>query len=90
MLGLDDDRSYKLVENCEQLLFQRPDDAIHRGYDKQAEADIASPGTFLSNFQPLTRSDAIEMRDDAVEFSQFTEPMRTLISTCLLYTSRCV
>ena len=81
MLGLDDDRSYKLVENCEQLLFQRPDDAIHRGYDKQAEADIASPGTFLSNFQPLTRSDAIEMRDDAVEFSQFTEPMRTLIST---------
>ncbi len=25
-------------------LFQRPDDAIHRGYDKQAEADIASAG----------------------------------------------
>ncbi len=47
MLGLDDDRSYKLVENCEQLLFQRPDDAIHRGYDKQAEADIACPGHVL-------------------------------------------
>ncbi len=46
--------SVKLVENCETLLFQRPDDAIHRGFDKQAEADIATPGTFLSNFEPLT------------------------------------
>lgn len=81
MLGLDEDRSYKLVENCENLLFQRPDDAIHRGYDKQAEADIAARGTFLSNFQPLTRDDAREMRDDAVAFSQFTEPMRSLVST---------
>lgn len=81
MLGLDPDRSYKLVENCEQLLFQRPDDAIHRGYDSQAEADIAAPGTFLSNFQPLTHADAVEMRDDAVGFSQFTAPMRSLISS---------
>jgi hypothetical protein len=80
LLGLSDDRSYKLVENCEQLLFQRPDDAIHRGYDKQAERDISSPGTFLSNFQPLTHADAVEMRDDAVAFSQFTEPMRDLVS----------
>ena len=42
-----------------------PDDAIHRGYDKQAERDLSSPGTFISNFQPLTRADAIAMRDDA-------------------------
>ena len=47
-------RSVKLVENCEAFLFQRPDDAIHRGFDAQAEADIATPGTFLSNFEPLT------------------------------------
>jgi hypothetical protein len=80
MVGLPTGRSYKLVENCEELLFQRPDDAIHRGYDKQAEADIAGPGTFLSNFQPLTRADAIEMRDDAVAFSAFTAPMANLIS----------
>ncbi len=33
--------SVKLVANCEQLLFQRPDDAIHRGADPQAEADMA-------------------------------------------------
>ncbi len=80
MVGLPTGRSYKLVENCEELLFQRPDDAIHRGYDKQAEADIASPGTFLSNFQPLTRDDAVEMRDDAVAFSAFSAPMANLIS----------
>lgn len=80
LLGLDPDRSYKLVENCENLLFQRPDDAIHRGYDKQAERDIAAPGTFLSNFEPLTREDARAMREDAVPFSQFTTPMAELIS----------
>ncbi len=80
LLGLDPQRSYKLVENCENLLFQRPDDAIHRGYDKQAERDIATPGTFLSNFQPLTRDDAIAMRDDAVAFSAFTPPMADLIN----------
>ncbi len=78
-VGLDPDRSYKLVENCEGLLFQRPDDAIHRGYDIQAERDIATPGTFLSNFEPLTRSDAAAMRDDAVAFSAFSEPMARLL-----------
>jgi len=80
VLGLDPSRSYKLAENCESLLFQRPDDAIHRGYDKQAEQDIAGPGTFLSNFQPLTRADAAAMREDAVNFSFFSEPMARLLS----------
>jgi hypothetical protein len=79
-LGLDPALSYKLVGNCEQLLFQRPDDAIHRGYDTQAERDIATPGTFLSNFEPLTRDDAVAMRDDAVTFTAFSEPMERLIS----------
>ncbi len=80
IIGLDPSRSYRLVENCENLLFQRPDDAIHRGYDKQAERDIASPGTFLSNWQPLTRADAVAMRDDAVAFSAFSAPMAGMIS----------
>ena len=73
-------RSGKLVENCELLLFQRPDDAIHRGYDTQAEADIAAPDTFLSNFEPLDRADAQAMIDDAVDFSRFTEPVLGLIT----------
>ena len=28
--------SYKFVLNCEYRLFQRPDEAIHRGFDKDA------------------------------------------------------
>ena len=42
--------SQKYVQNCERYLFQRPDDAIHRGYDGQAESDIALPNAFMSNF----------------------------------------
>src|SRR5690606_2607786 len=60
-------------------LFQRPDEAIHRGYDKQAERDIARPGNFLSNFEPLTRTDARELAADAMGFSKFTRPMQALI-----------
>ncbi|WP_028709178.1 hypothetical protein [Propionicicella superfundia] len=74
-----DGLSRKYVENCEELLFQRPDDAVIRGYDKQAERDVSSPGTFLSNFQPLTHADAREMADDAVAFSAFSTPMQDLI-----------
>jgi hypothetical protein len=72
-------RSAKLVENCEAFLFQRPDDAIHRGFDAQAEADIATPGTFLSNFEPLTKAQAKSMVDHVVEFDQYTEPMQALL-----------
>ena len=41
--------SVKFVQNCEDALFQRPDEAVHRGYDKQAEQDLSEPGNFLSN-----------------------------------------
>ena len=46
--------SLKFVQNCELRLFQRPDDAIHRGYDKQTEADFTQPENFFSNYEPLT------------------------------------
>jgi len=71
--------SLKFVQNAERRLFQRPDDAIHRGYDKQAEADFAQPGNFFSNYEPLTQAQAGEMVEDAVGFSQFTEPMQALV-----------
>ncbi len=71
--------SLKFVDNCEYRLFQRPDDAIHRGYDKQAEYDLASPNTFISNFAPLTVADAKNMVDDAIGFDKFTTPMQNLI-----------
>ncbi|MET0261380.1 MAG: hypothetical protein ABW223_00680, partial [Rariglobus sp.] len=71
--------SLKFVQNCEARLFQRPDDAIHRGYDKQAELDISTPGTFLSNYEPLTTGDARAFIEDAVGFSAYTAPMQDLI-----------
>jgi phosphoenolpyruvate carboxykinase (diphosphate) len=46
-------RSVKLVENCERSCSSARR-RHHRGFDAQAEADIATPGTFLSNFEPLT------------------------------------
>jgi phosphoenolpyruvate carboxykinase (diphosphate) len=69
----------KIVQNCEKRLFQRPDDAIHRGYDHQAEADMASAGTFLSNYEPLNQDDAKALIEDAIGYNAYTEPMRTLI-----------
>lgn len=71
--------SVKIVKNCENRLFQRPDDAIHRGYDKQAEEDLSADNAFLSNYEPLTREEAKEIVEDAVGFEQYTEPMKELI-----------
>jgi hypothetical protein len=73
--------SVKLVQNTEMLLFQRPDDAIHRGFDAQAEADMASPGSFISNFEPLTREQARSIVDHVAEFDQYTEPMKQLLTS---------
>jgi phosphoenolpyruvate carboxykinase (diphosphate) len=71
--------SEKFVSNCETRLFQRPDDAIHRGYDKQAERDLAGPSNFISNFEPLQQSDAQELVEDAVGFDKWTPPVKALI-----------
>jgi hypothetical protein len=71
--------SVKFVQNCEYRLFQRPDDAIVRGYDKQTELDMSRHGNFFSNYQPLTRQEAREMIDDAIRFDFFTEPMKKRI-----------
>lgn len=70
----------KFTLNCEYRFFQRPDEAINRGYDKQAEIDLSTPNTFISNFQPLTIQDAREIIDDAIEFDKYSPPMKRLIS----------
>jgi hypothetical protein len=71
--------SYKFAVNCEYRLFQRPDDAVHRGLDKQTEADLARPDNFLSNFEPLTAAQAAVMAERFTEFDAFTAPMRELL-----------
>ena len=71
--------SAKFVHNCEYRFFQRPDDAIIRGYDKQAEADLSSPGAFLSNYEPLPQSFAKNETEDAIRFGQYTAPMKHMV-----------
>ncbi|MBN8248800.1 MAG: hypothetical protein J0L84_15340, partial [Verrucomicrobia bacterium] len=73
--------SLKFVQNCENRLFQRPDDAIVRGYDHQTELEFAHGGNFYSNYEPLPRSRARELREEAIGFHQFTRPMQHLIET---------
>ena len=77
--GTNRNLSLKFVQNCEQRLFQRPDDAIHRGYDKQAELDFVQPENFFSNYEPLTPANARDMVEDALGFNQFTEPMQKFV-----------
>lgn len=71
--------SAKIVQNCEYRLFQRPDDAIVRGYDKQTEWDMSQPMNFFSNYAPLTQEEVKEMVEDAVRFDYFTQPMKNLL-----------
>ena len=71
--------SLKFVENCEYRLFQRPDEAIHRGMDRQTERDLARPCNFVSNFEPLASDQVREMALKVVELEKFTEPMKQLL-----------
>ena len=64
--------SVKFAQNCEFRFFQRPDDAIHRGYDKQAEHDLATPPVFMSNFHPFPREDAKEFLERTLELTEYT------------------
>jgi hypothetical protein len=72
--------SLKFVKNVERRLFQRPDDAIHPGYDKQTESDFSRRDNFFSNYEPLKQAQAREMVEDTIGFHQYTEPMRGLVN----------
>lgn len=73
--------SVKFTENCEFRLFQRPDEAIHRGLDKQAEADLARNNNFISNFEPLDVDQVRDMVKYVVDLDKFTAPMQELLKT---------
>jgi hypothetical protein len=49
--------------------------------DKDAEADMASPGLFCSNFEPLTVDDARAIVNRIVDFDQYSDPMKTLLAS---------
>lgn len=72
--------SLKFIKNCEYRLFQRPDDAIIRGYDKHTESDFSKAGLFFSNYEPIPREEAAAMVKDAIRFERFTPPMREMLN----------
>jgi hypothetical protein len=76
---VDQSRSLKFCRNVEARFFQRPDDAVIRGYDKQAEKDLARQDNFISNFEPLLRAKAAEMAEKTVRFTEYSEPMRAAV-----------
>lgn len=71
--------SVKVLTNCEAHLFQRPDEAIVRGYDKGAELDIISNGRFLTNYEMLTKKDAIAIYEDTINYDKYTQPVKDFI-----------
>ncbi|HKQ70847.1 MAG TPA: hypothetical protein VJT73_15985 [Polyangiaceae bacterium] len=80
LLGLpkeyDGHPSLKISENCEWRLFQRPDEAIHPGLDKQTEQDMSDQGLFVSNFQALGTAEVREIAETVALHGALTEPMR--------------
>jgi hypothetical protein len=75
--------SYKFVTNCEYRLFQRPDDAVHRGLDKQTEADMVQCDNFISNYEPLPPEQVRAMVNHVVDFEQFTPVMQDFLLTAV-------
>ncbi len=75
------DHSVKLVKNCEYRLFQRPDDAIHPGFDTQTELDMSKPGNFIANFEPISHEKLSTLVEDVHTFYHFTKPMQKLLKT---------
>jgi phosphoenolpyruvate carboxykinase (diphosphate) len=71
--------AFKFVKNCELRLFQRPDEAIHPGYDKVTESDFVLPDNFFSNYEPLTPVDARDLFEDSIGFAKFTPPIQDLV-----------
>jgi hypothetical protein len=73
---LRDGLSVKLAQNCEYRLFQRPDDAIVPGFDRQTEREMAACGNFMANYEPLQGESLAAVVDDVLTLERFTAPMR--------------
>lgn len=71
--------SVKMAKNSESRFFQRPDDAVIRGYDKQAEIDLSAPGNFISNFEPQEQEKAMDFINDTINFDRYTTPVKEML-----------
>ena len=75
--------SLKFTANCECRFFQRPDDAIHKGYDQQAEKDLSGCNLFATNYQPLTKAEVEEIKNDVMGYISYTDPVKVHIESFL-------
>lgn len=75
--------SLKISQNCEWRLFQRPDDAIFPGFDKQTEDDLAGEQIFVSNFKPIYEEEMRDLSEQVDFFEIFTDPMKKHMHRCL-------
>lgn len=66
----------KIVENCEMRFFQRPDEAIHPGYDTDAERDLSSEDLFVTNFEPLSKEQVKDIVSSSIDFDEYSLPMQ--------------
>ena len=73
--------SVKLTTNCEYRLFQRPDDAVIPGYDKQTELNMAGLDNFIANYEPLDGDKLTAVVEDVLMMSKFTQPMHDLLDS---------
>ncbi len=72
--------AYKFNKNPEYRLFQRPDDAIHPGYDVPTEEQYgASHGLFLSNSRAIEIAETRDLVEDRLKFDKYTAPMQERI-----------
>lgn len=75
--------SLKLSQNCEWRLFQRPDDAIHPGYDKQTEWDMSQDGLLSVNFKPIEVEEMKDISERIDLFDLFTDDMKGHLERCV-------
>jgi hypothetical protein len=75
--------SYKFSTNCEYRFFQRPDEAVNKGYDKQAEKDLSSNNLFVTNFEPLDKEAVKEIKEDVMGYISYTDAVKDHIEAFL-------
>jgi hypothetical protein len=75
--------SYKFVQNCEYRFFQRPDEAIYKGFDKKAEADLSAENVFVTNYEALNKDQVEDIRSNLIEFISYSDPVKKHIDEFL-------
>lgn len=75
--------SYKFVANCEYRFFQRPDEAIVKGYDLQAESDLSSDNLFATNFEPMKKEAVQSIKENVMEYIRYTDPVKVHVDSFL-------